>query len=546
MKVAYLQSGQERIEKAFQTASTTTGASFDYLLKTAVRESNLDPQAKAKTSTAAGTFQFIESTWLETVKQSGERFGLSDYADKIERTAKGGYVVPDASARREILDLRHDPEVSALMAGALTQKNSKTLESFLGRKPSDGELYIAHFLGASGAKRLIGLAESRPDASAASYFKAQARANKPIFFESNGQARSAQAVYRNLVNRHDGTQLIGTALASVEPRPKPVIPTNAVTLAAIPVAKPVLSAGALPTQVAANTSRVDRFENAWNVVAATDDPAGLSNALKVAVSQVSDPARRFDQAFQVANASSRSASLADFGQSLPRVLAGDFQTLTSRPADRAGLAHVAATRAVGVPSTPESGAAGSVTAAQAAINQLAVRPVRTVELPRSTSSLVDPAALKAATINAPDQNPQQSSFAAINRAKVDFSPFRAGSVNDLPTDAASAASGPFQVKAPKTAFETLYRTDALAPRVKVGETFALAYAAQTSLFSSPGAAEAIDALFGQSGNRAVAPVSDGLTSFLENSGRQPGMPLDLNEYLRVRPADAQRELLPPV
>ena len=42
-----------------------------------------------------------------------------------------------------------------MMAGALTQKNAEYLERKIGREPTDGELYMAHFLGAHGASKLI-------------------------------------------------------------------------------------------------------------------------------------------------------------------------------------------------------------------------------------------------------------------------------------------------------------------------------------------------------------------------------------------------------
>ena len=48
------------------------------------------------------------------------------------------------------------------MAGAFTKANAGKLAARLGRDPTEGELYIAHFLGATGASRLIGLADSSP------------------------------------------------------------------------------------------------------------------------------------------------------------------------------------------------------------------------------------------------------------------------------------------------------------------------------------------------------------------------------------------------
>ena len=197
----------DRIERAFQVASRATGTPFDYLLQTAGTESSFDAEAKAPTSSATGLFQFIESTWLETMKESGPSLGYGNYAEQIERTPSGGYRVADRQMRAEILDLRNDPKASALMAGAYTEKNQTHLSSSLGREPSSGELYIAHFLGANGAQKLISLAEARPEKNAASVFPAQARANRAIFYNAAGRPRSVSEVYDTLVSRHGATAI---------------------------------------------------------------------------------------------------------------------------------------------------------------------------------------------------------------------------------------------------------------------------------------------------------------------------------------------------
>ncbi|ADZ70078.1 lytic transglycosylase [Polymorphum gilvum] len=211
MRVADSTSIASRIEQAFQTASSTTGTSFDYLMKTAARESSFDTTAKARTSSATGLFQFIESTWLETLKEAGPRHGLSKYADQIERTRGGTYRVRDPQMRQEILDLRKDPDIASLMAGALTQKNGAYLSQKLGRDASQGELYIAHFLGANGAGRLIDAAQTTPDARADRLFPAQAKANKAIFYTTAGAPRSLADVYDVLVRKHDGITMIASA-----------------------------------------------------------------------------------------------------------------------------------------------------------------------------------------------------------------------------------------------------------------------------------------------------------------------------------------------
>jgi hypothetical protein len=191
------------VTAAIRKASQVTGAKFSYLLATAKVESNLNPNAAAKTSSAGGLFQFIDRTWIGTLKEAGPHLGYSRYADAITRTDDGRYVISDQSMRHEIMALRQDPTANALMAGVFTNSNAKHLTNKLGRAPTDGELYMAHFMGANGAARLISAAESNPGAVAAESFSAAARANRSIFFDKSGRARSFAEVTQNLAGRFD-------------------------------------------------------------------------------------------------------------------------------------------------------------------------------------------------------------------------------------------------------------------------------------------------------------------------------------------------------
>src|SRR5690348_10401319 len=92
-----------RVTGAIRQASHATGASFNYLLATAQVEAGLDPQAGASTSSARGLFQFIEQTWLATMKQSGSALGYGRYAAAIGQTAAGRYEVTDPALGVEIL-----------------------------------------------------------------------------------------------------------------------------------------------------------------------------------------------------------------------------------------------------------------------------------------------------------------------------------------------------------------------------------------------------------------------------------------------------------
>ena len=106
--------------------------------------------------------------------------------------------------RAEILKLRNDPTANAVMAGAFTKANADYLATKLGRQPSEGELYIAHFLGAGGAARLISLAADNPNAKATDYFPNAANANSSIFYDrATGRARSLAQVRDVLTARYD-------------------------------------------------------------------------------------------------------------------------------------------------------------------------------------------------------------------------------------------------------------------------------------------------------------------------------------------------------
>ena len=192
-----------RVAGAIKQASSRTGVSFEYMLSTAKMESDFNPTAGATTSSAQGLYQFIDQTWLGTVKEAGGQFGYSRYADAITKTSSGAYTVGDASTKRSILKLRDDPQIASDMAGALTQSNSFKLTGLLGRRPSDSELYMAHFMGVGGAAKLIANAGDNPQASGARLFPNAASANRSIFYEKDGRARSVSEVYSVLDQRYN-------------------------------------------------------------------------------------------------------------------------------------------------------------------------------------------------------------------------------------------------------------------------------------------------------------------------------------------------------
>lgn len=200
-------------------AGNKSGVDFDYLLQTAMRESSLNPEAKASTSTATGLFQFLEQTWFEVMKSDGGRLGYERYAEAIKRQTDGSLDIADKSLRADVLKLREDPAIAADLAAAFTRNNGAYLKSAFGRMPSAGELYIAHFLGAKGAEKLFRAGLTNPDQIAADLFPSQAKANPSIFYD-NGKARSIKDLYRVLIAKHEavsGTAAIQAAASAPSP-----------------------------------------------------------------------------------------------------------------------------------------------------------------------------------------------------------------------------------------------------------------------------------------------------------------------------------------
>jgi hypothetical protein len=276
-----LDSARAQIAGAIKNAASATGASFEYLISAAKIESNLNPKAQASTSSARGLYQFIEQTWLGTVKEAGNAFGYGKYADAITKSDSGRYSVADSGTREEILKLRDDPALNAAMAGVLTQSNSFKLTGMIGRRPTDSELYMAHFMGVSGASRLISSAEGTPGASGAAMFPSAASANRSIFYNRDGSARSVSQVYSVLTSRYDAaanSQTARTAMAAAG-----VTPGSRVAMASAPVDNAAYLSS-FP-QVRADTTQVASAETSAQPVFRSlyqtgDRPEPVSNTVR--------------------------------------------------------------------------------------------------------------------------------------------------------------------------------------------------------------------------------------------------------------------------
>lgn len=144
-----------------------------YLATVASIESSLQSRPPATgTSNAAGLFQFMPKTWND----------LSEKYNKGWQVSKG----MDPSQ-----DPRLDPAKSKVMMQLLTAENQKSLERRLGRTVTGPELYLAHFLGAEGATKLL---TASPAANPSLLVPEAVAANPNIFYTPDREMRTAGQV----------------------------------------------------------------------------------------------------------------------------------------------------------------------------------------------------------------------------------------------------------------------------------------------------------------------------------------------------------------
>lgn len=208
-----------RVQNAIASASASTGVSFHYLYHQAGIESGFNPSAKASTSSASGLYQFTDQTWLSVIKNHGAEHGLQWAANAITRGSNGHYYVADDTTRQEVLALRQSPETSAAMAGEYASDNKAYLEGKLGHEANSTDLYMAHFLGPAGASRFLKAKDTNPDASAAAIMPAAARANRWVFYDKSGNARSLSDVYQRFASRFDKATPASSTDTATTPSP---------------------------------------------------------------------------------------------------------------------------------------------------------------------------------------------------------------------------------------------------------------------------------------------------------------------------------------
>jgi len=245
--------GQDRVTRAIASSARQTGMDFNYLLGQAKIESGLNPNAKARTSSATGLFQFIDQSWLDVVERHGQKYGLGWAQTAINRNSRGRYEVADPSLKRQILELRKNPEIASVMAAEFASDNKSYLEGKLGKPAAPVDLYLAHFLGPAGAKKFLAQHDKNPAGAAAPHMPRAARANRSIFYTKAGSPRSFDDIRQRFaakLNRYSTgvSSVLPQQTGKILPSPAPiktVQPADYVRLASQRAAQPAMASSTI-------------------------------------------------------------------------------------------------------------------------------------------------------------------------------------------------------------------------------------------------------------------------------------------------------------
>jgi hypothetical protein len=129
-----------------------------------IAESSGDATARNKLSTASGSGQFLDGTWLDMIRAYR----------------------PDLAGRSdtEILDLKRDPDLSREMVARFAEQNAAMLASRC-LPVTPATLYLSHFAGGAGAAAVLSAPESADAAATMAEADASGRTTRDMIVTAN-------------------------------------------------------------------------------------------------------------------------------------------------------------------------------------------------------------------------------------------------------------------------------------------------------------------------------------------------------------------------
>jgi hypothetical protein len=157
---------KQDLQAIINAAAEKEGLDPELLQKIGGAESGLRAGAKNPKSTAKGLFQFVDKTWAEMGGKPGEQY---------------------------------NPQKNAELGARYVKRNMDMLTQTLGREPSYGEVYAAHFFGPTGAKALLTKADpNAPIEQSLQLFESPKRVQKVLKQNPNLKGKTTAQVLADL------------------------------------------------------------------------------------------------------------------------------------------------------------------------------------------------------------------------------------------------------------------------------------------------------------------------------------------------------------
>src|SRR5690606_31140893 len=97
------------------------------------------------------------------------------------------FYVDNPKAEKRILNMRTSAYQSAVFAALNLLDAKNSIEARVNAEMSDEELYLPHFLGTTGARKLLEHSVAKPNTAAAKVFPSAARSNRTLFRGKGGK-----------------------------------------------------------------------------------------------------------------------------------------------------------------------------------------------------------------------------------------------------------------------------------------------------------------------------------------------------------------------
>lgn len=164
--------GWDDIAPVIGRVAYESGVDATLLAAVGAIESGFRPAVRAQggKTTATGLYQFTNRTWRVTLKSYGELYGLDENASRL------------------------NPYANTAMGAEYLKENQRIVESRLGRKATDVELYASHLIS---PQRVVALSRMSGNVKMAHLYPKLAKYNYNLFYR-NGYALTKNEFYRHL------------------------------------------------------------------------------------------------------------------------------------------------------------------------------------------------------------------------------------------------------------------------------------------------------------------------------------------------------------